>query len=68
MPSRAMEHRRTESQAAPAYYKRCEDEDGVTSYALLDGAPVTFVDDCVFELPNGDLISRCRDKPFAHWT
>lgn len=32
-----------------------------TSYALEDGTPVHYEDDCVFSLPSGTMISRCAD-------
>ena len=57
------------------YREACQDEDGnpytvivsalfpnlsTTSYALEDGTPVRFVDDCQFEIiPSGIVITRC---------
>lgn len=58
------------------YREACQDEDGnrytvivstpfptlaTTSYALEDGTPVRFVDDCLFEIvPTGKIVSRCE--------
>lgn len=57
------------------YRENCQDEDGnrytvivsalfpnlsTTSYALEDGTPVNFIDDCRFEIaPTGVVITRC---------
>ena len=58
------------------YREACQDEDGnrytvivsalfpnlsTTSYALEDGTPVRFVDDCLFEIvPTGRTLTRCE--------
>lgn len=58
------------------YREDCQDEDGnrytvivsalfpnlsATSYALEDGTPVRFVDDCLFEIvPTGRTLTRCE--------
>lgn len=58
------------------YREACQDEDGnrytvivsalfpnlsTTSYALDDGTPVRFVDDCLFEIvPTGRTLTRCE--------
>lgn len=57
------------------YREPCQDEDGnrysvvvyrpfphlsITEYALEDGTPVRFVDDCLFEIePTGRTLTRC---------
>lgn len=58
------------------YREACQDEDGnrytvivsalfpnlsTTRYALEDGTPVRFVDDCLFEIvPTGRTLTRCE--------
>ena len=58
------------------YREPCQDEDGnrytvivsapfpnlsMTSYALEDGTPVRFLDDCLFEIiPTGRTLTRCE--------
>lgn len=58
------------------YREHCQDEDGnpytvivyrpfphlsLTEYALEDGTPVRFVDDCLFEIETtGTVLARCE--------
>jgi len=58
------------------YREACQDEDGnrytvvvyrpfphlsITDYALEDGTPVRFIDDCLFEIEStGRVLTRCE--------
>ena len=80
MPSREMEMRRSRA-PMPSFHERCEDvrgdryvvaiwrgSNGISTCALLDGTRVTAVGEGTFRLPSGELISRCEQEPFAHWS